>query len=101
MSIVETLISKESIRNQKMISEYEDKLTSLPKGTIKDKKVGDKNYYYLCYRDGEKVISKYIGKDECSLEQVKNQIEERKHIESMLRQLKKEQRELKKMEALL
>lgn len=101
MSIVGTLINKESVRNQKMISEYEEKLTNLPKGTIKNKVVGDKNYYYLCYRDGKKVVSKYIGKDEDSLKQIENQIEERKHIELMLKQLKKEQQELKRMEALL
>ena len=94
MSIVGTLINKESVRNQKMISEYEDKLANLPKGTIKSKKIGDKNYYYLCYRDGKKIVSKYVGKDENSLKQIKNQIEERKHIELMLKQLKKEQREL-------
>ncbi len=101
MSIVGLLINKESIRNQKMISEYEDKLISLPKGTIKNKKVGDKTYYYLCYREGKKVISKYIGKDEESLKQVQSLIEERKHIESMLKQLKKERQELKRMEASL
>ena len=33
--------------------------------------------------------------------QIENQIEERKHIELMLKQLKKEQQELKRMEALL
>lgn len=101
MSIVGLLINKESIRNQKMISEYEGKLISLPKGTIKNKKVGDKNYYYLCYREGKKVISRYIGKDEESLKQVQSLIEERKHIESMLKQLKKERQELKRMEASL
>lgn len=99
MSIVGLLINKESIRNKKMISEYEEKIANLPKGTIKDKKVGDKNYYYLCYREGKKVISKYIGKDADSLKQMQSLIEERKHIELMLKQLKQERQELKRMEA--
>ena len=101
MSIVSSLINKESMRNQNMILEYERELTSLPKGSIKAKHVGNKVYYYLNYRDGEKVVSKYIGKSEESLITIKEQLERRRQIEGMLKKLKEEQKQIKKLEAIL
>ena len=101
MSIVSSLIKKESMRNQNMIIEYERELTSLPKGSIKVKHVGSKVYYYLNYRDGGKVVSKYIGKSEESLITIKEQLERRRQIEGMLKKLKEEQKQIKKLEAIL
>ena len=37
-------------------------ITSLPKGNIRQKKIGREIYYYLQYRKGKKVIDEYIGK---------------------------------------
>ena len=101
MTIVATLLNKENIRNHNMIVEYEKELVVLPKGTIKAKSVGNKTYYYLCYRDGKKVISKYVGKDIEVLNRIKEQLERRNQIESMLKKLKEEQLKIQKMEALL
>lgn len=101
MSIVGSLINKEYLRNQNMIMEYEKELVDLPKGSIKAKLIGKKTYYYLNYRDGKKVISKYIGKDEDSVSLIKEQLERRNHIEQMLKKLKQEQQQIKKLEAML
>lgn len=101
MSIVSNLISKESVRNQNMITEYEKQLADLPKGSIKSKTIGKNVYYYLYYREGKKVISKYLGKDEESINVIKELLIKRNHIELMLKQLKQEQQEIKRLEALL
>lgn len=101
MTMIGTLLNKESIRNQKMIFEYEKELSLLPKGSIQGKNVGNKVYYYLNYRDGKKVISKYIGKDKQALIPIKEKLERRIQIENMLKKLKEEQMQIKKMEALL
>ena len=101
MSIMSSLIDKESLRVQFMIAEYEKELISLPKGSIKTKTVGNRIYYYLNYRDGKKVISKYVGKDEASLQTVKVGLERRVHIETMLKKLKEERKQIKKLGALL
>ncbi len=101
MSLISALIKKESIRNQKMISEYEKELESLPKGSIKTKVIGNNCYYYLNYRDGKKVVSKYIGKDESNIEFIKDQLAKRHHIELMIKHLKSEQLQIKKLEAIL
>ena len=101
MSLVSSLLNKESVRNQYMIEEYEKELAALPKGSIKIKIIGQHSYFYLIYRDSKKVISKYIGKDEKSVDLVKEQLAKRHHIELMLKQLKKEQEQIKKLEAML
>ena len=101
MTIIANLLNKEYIRNHNMIEEYLKELAILPRGSIKAKNVGNKTYYYLNYRDGKKVISKYVGKSIESLKQIKEQLERRSQIESMLRKLKEEQSQIKKMEALL
>lgn len=100
MSLVKSLIDKEFVRNQNMILAYEKELSILPKGSIKTKIIGNKSYFYLNYRDGKKVISKYIGKEE-NASFVKEQLERRHHIELMIKKLKQEQRQIKKLEALL
>ena len=100
MSIISTLLIKEKNRNEKMIIEYTRELNILPKGTIKEKKVKDKIYYYLLFRDGDKVITKYLGKNEESLYLIKEQLARRKQLERMLQKLKEEKTQIKKLEAM-
>lgn len=101
MSIISTLLIKEKNRNESMIIEYTRELDILPKGTIKGKKVKDKIYYYLLFRKGDKVITKYLGKNEESLSLIKEQLERRKQLERMLQKLKEEKTQIKKLEAML
>ena len=99
MSILAALLSKEENRNENMIAEYSRELETLPKGSIKPKKVKDKIYYYLTFRDGDKVITKYVGKDEESLIPIKEQLARRKQVEEILKKLKEEKANIKKLEA--
>ena len=101
MTLVSSLINKERLRNQHMIEAYNNELAMLPKGSIRKKILGNKIYYYLTYRDGKKVISKYIGKNEQSIEQIRHELNKRIHVEEMLKKLKIEQIQIKKMEELL
>lgn len=96
-----TVITREGIRNEKMIAEYTNELDMLPKGKITPKTVNGKTYYYLYYRDGKKVVSKYIGKDEESLVAIREQLARRSQIEEMLKKLKEEKIKIKKLEAML
>jgi hypothetical protein len=96
-----TVITREGIRNEKMIAEYTNELDMLPKGKITPKTVNGKTYYYLYYRDGKKVVSKYIGKDEESLVAIRERLARRSQIEEMLKKLKEEKVKIKKLEAML
>ncbi|MGM9972368.1 MAG: hypothetical protein ACI35W_08160 [Anaeroplasmataceae bacterium] len=101
MSILAALISKEGNRNENMIAEYNRELNTLPKGSIKVKKVKDRSYYYLSFRDGDKVITKYVGKDEETLNGIREQLLRRKQVEGILKKLKEENEQIRKLEALL
>ena len=96
-----TVISREEARNEKMIIEYTKELEVLPKGKITPKTVNGKTYYYLYYRDGKKVISKYIGKDNDSLTSIRERLTRRSQIEEIMKKLKEEKVKIKKLEAIL
>lgn len=88
MILISETIEKEKKRITYMLNEYNKRLSLLPKGTLSIKQKGNKNYYYLKHREGNRVISKYISNVE--IENIKNKIEERKHIEVMIKSLNKE-----------
>ena len=94
-------ISREEMRNEKMLNEYSKELESLPKGKITPKIVNGNKYYYLYYRNGKKVISKYVGKDETSVNLVREQLIRRTQIEEIIKKLKEERKQIKKLEAML
>lgn len=71
-----------------MLAKYHAEYENLPKGTVSEKQVGERTYYYLKYRLGKKVISQYINK--ANINEVKEQIERRKHVEKMIKSLQEE-----------
>lgn len=84
-----------------MINEYIKELEKLHKGKIRAKIVNGKTYYYLYYREGKKVLSKYVGKDEDSLTIVREELARRRQIEEILKKLKEEKSQIKKLEAMI
>lgn len=81
-------VMQEKQRIDYMLTRYHDEFDRLPKGTISEKVTNGKTYYYLKYRDGKKVVSKYISKKE--IDSVRQQIEKRRHIEAMIKSLQEE-----------
>ena len=67
---------------EKKIKDIENKLDDLPSGAIATKKVGGREYYYLRKRIAGKLTEKYIPLKD--LEDVKNEIEERRRLEEEL-----------------
>lgn len=65
-------------------------MSSYQKGTIVRKKVGNHEYYYLKYRNGKKTVTDYIGRDQNKVDEIRTQVEKRKHFEKMLAELKEE-----------
>ena len=81
-------ILQEKERIDRMLAKYQEELEMLPKGTISEKKVKQSTYYYLKYREGKKVTSRYIPQKD--VEAVREQVEKRRHIETMIRSLQEE-----------
>jgi 5-methylcytosine-specific restriction endonuclease McrA len=66
--------------------ELDDMMKVLPaKGSVRKKKIGSSDYYYLGYREGKRVKTDYIGKAE-PLE-LKKQIEQRKWIRKQMKRI--------------
>ncbi|MCD8077807.1 MAG: hypothetical protein LUE63_05450 [Lachnospiraceae bacterium] len=97
MRLLRDAVAQEQQRIERMIEGYELKLSSLPKGTLVTKSIRGNQYYYLQYRDGKRTVSEYIGKDDERVAQLQEQIEHRKHIQTMLKALRKEYATAQKM----
>jgi len=74
----------------------EKKLSSLPKGSIKERRIAGKKYYYLQSRVGKKVLHKYLGKDKP--ESLMKQLRERKFLKAELKKVNEALRVLKRTE---
>lgn len=88
LNLILSTILQEKERIDRMLTKYQEELETLPKGTISEKKVRQSTYFYLKYREGKKVISRYIPKK--NVEAVREQVEKRRHIETMIRSLQEE-----------
>jgi len=93
--VVKAVFQDELERNQRLTARYEKELEILPKGSIFKRKIGNQEYLYLNYREGEKVISKFLGKcDEFNVNELQIQLDKRKEYKQLLKKLKLEQKEL-------
>lgn len=90
MGYVINLIADEAKRIRALKEGYEQQLLLLPKGTLRIRRRGKHEYYYLSFRDGEKVITDYVGKDEKKINELRESLEKRKHVEDILQQLNQE-----------
>lgn len=81
-------VIREKRRIERMLEKYQNECERLPKGTISEKTVCKNTYYYLKFRDGKKVVSRYIRKTEIA--HVREQIEKRRHMEAMVKSLQEE-----------
>ena len=84
------LLVTESRKNLQLQRELENNISRLPKGSIKERKVKDKTYYYLAYRENKKVINRYIGADPLEAKKLSQQILERRAFKNQLKQLQKD-----------
>lgn len=88
LNLILHTVKQEKQRIEYMLAKYQSELSALPKGTISEKTVGEKTYYYLKYRNGKKIVSQYVSKKE--IENVRSLIEKRRHIEAMMKSLQEE-----------
>ncbi|MBU4293127.1 MAG: hypothetical protein KJ770_03640 [Actinobacteria bacterium] len=90
MKVILDLLVAESQKNLLLKRELKNKISRLPRGIIKERRVKDKTYYYLAYRENGKVINKYIGDDSLKAKKFSKLVEERKAFENQLKQLQKD-----------
>lgn len=72
------------------------RMKELPRGSVLKRRIGRKDYYYQIYRNGKRVISRYIGKDE-PLRIIKD-IKERRQIRRQMGEVRENLRMLRRLE---
>jgi hypothetical protein len=63
----------------------EKKISSLPQGSVKERQIAGKKYYYLQSRAGKKIVHKYLGKNKP--ESLMKQLEQRKVLKVELKKV--------------
>jgi|GEM_PF-884521 len=84
------LLIAESEKNLQLQRELKNKISELPKGTVKERRVKNKTYYYFAYREDDKVINKYIGNEKQEAVKCAKLVKERKAYENQLKELQKD-----------
>lgn len=65
-----------------MTAALEREVASLPKGSIRKREISGHEYYYLQWREGSRVRSRYVKRDE--LDELRRQLDLRKsHMEAL------------------
>jgi len=96
---IDVILEKEKQRNEKMLLAYEERILELPRGSLVIRKLNGKEYCYLRYREGKKVIQKYAGTIDKE-KNIRKKIEERNHLIKLISMLKEEKARIIKMEAI-
>ncbi len=63
------------------------RLAELPRGTVKERLISGRKYYYLQRREGKKVVHTYLGKE--IPKDLKKQLEEREALRRELGEVQK------------
>lgn len=77
-------------------NKIEQKLAKLPKGSIKERKISDRKYYYLQFRKGGRIIHKYLGKNEP--QDILKQTKLRKSLKNQLKKVNEALKVLRRSE---
>ena len=85
-SIIRGILREELDRSQRMEALYLKELESMPKGSLQVKVIRGREYLYRCFRDGKKVKSVFVPRDEA--EKIGEGIQRRREIESSLKRLR-------------
>ena len=95
MSILMEVLQEELDRLDRQQVADESHLREVPRGNLSKKKIRGKESYYLQYREGAKIVSKWIPA--ANLQKVEKQVNQRKMLEASLRRVKEDQKKLRKV----
>lgn len=94
MSILEDVLVEEYDRCLRIENNIRNELDELPKGTITTKNSNEKEYYYLHFREGDKIKNKYIKM--CDLDKIEKGLNRRKESEKALKVILKSKKQIEK-----
>ena len=96
MNILKGILSESKEYYLDAKRKIEKKISSLPQGSIKERQIAGKKYYYLQSRVGKKIVHKYLGKDKPG--SLIKQLSERKALKVELKKVNEALRILNRTE---
>lgn len=96
MSVLDEVLLEEHLRLEKMKNRVQKEYLMLPNGYISQKKINGSIYYYLQFREGNKIVSRYIKS--ANVEDIRELISRRKILKESLKNI---DIEMKKIERVL
>ncbi len=96
MNILKGILSESKDYYLDAKQKIEKKLSSLPQGSVKERQIAGRKYYYLQSRAGKKIVHKYLGKDRP--ENLIKQLSERKVLKVELKKVNEALRMLNRTE---
>lgn len=85
MPILENVLKEEYQRSLRVTAALEREVAELPKGSIRKRVISGHEYYYLQWRDGSHVRSKYVKRED--VDELRRQLDLRKsHLETLKEQ---------------
>lgn len=98
MGAIDGILKEELSRLIAVRKSYLREIKKLPKGSIQIKRIKKIAYPYLAVRQGEKVVSEYLGYySEHKLEKLKQALVQRKKYEQHLKEVKRNIKRISKM----
>ena len=98
MKMLKSVLNEELSRLRMLESNYERQISRLARGSLIRKNIKGNVYYYLNYRQEGKSIFKYLGKlSQKAREGLLDEIEERRKLEKLKRQVARDIKKLEKM----
>ena len=97
MSVLKGILSESKEYYLDAKQKIEKKLSSLPQGSVKERQIAGRKYYYLQSRAGKQILHKYLGK--ANPESLIKQLGERKALKAELKKVNEALRMLKRAES--
>ena len=96
MSVLKDILKDSKQHYIEAKRKIEKKLLFLSQGSVKERVISGRKYYYLQYRKGEKVIQKYLGK--VKPDKLIKQLKEKRLLKVELRKVNEALKVLKRSE---
>jgi hypothetical protein len=96
MKVLKGILSESKAYYLDAKKKVEKKLAELPRGSVKEREIAGKKYYYLQWRAGKKVVHKYLGRSRPEF--LIGQIKERKVLNVELKKVKEALKIIKRSE---
>ena len=91
------ILKEELDRLERLQAKYSAMLEALPKGALRKKKIGQKIYFYLVSRKGDRVVTKYLCQgDSPKAKSFEEQDAKRRDLKSKVKDVKEDIAEIRR-----